>query len=370
MLNYRTAGESHGPGIVALVEGLPLGLRVDLEFINRALRRRQGGYGRSERQKIEADAAEVLSGVYRGETIASPVTLLIRNRDAGIETKPPVEVPRPGHADLAGMLKYGLKDARAILERSSARETAGRVAAGALAQLLLREVGVSVVGFVSAVGGVEAEQIEVPAAELAARRDRSELYMLDPKAEAAAKIAIDRAKTEGDSLGGIVEVRAFGVPAGLGSHVQWDARLDGRLAGAVMAVQAIKGVEIGLGFAAARRPGSLVHDEILPGAKGLTRGSNNAGGIEGGISNGQTVVLRAAMKPIPTLRKPLRSVNLRTAEATAASYERSDVTAVPAASVVVEAVVAFEIARALLEKFPADTVTELRAACGRSRGQG
>lgn len=362
MLEFRSAGESHGRAIIAVLHGLPMGLELDTDFINSALRRRQGGYGRSERQKIEKDRVEILSGVYRGRTLGSPLTLVVGNRDVTLEKKPPVKIPRPGHADLAGMLKYGLKDARAILERASARSTAGRVAVGAVCQLLLKELGIEVVGYVKAIGEVRAPDIQLPLQELLRRREESSVFMLDRPTAKEAEKAIDRARSEGDSLGGVVEVIALGVPAGIGSHTEWDRRLDGRLARALMSIQAIKAVEIGLGFLSASRPGSQVHDEILYENGEFARTSNNAGGIEGGISNGERIVVRAYMKPIPTLLKPLRSVNIETREPAEAVYERSDVCAVPACSVVAESAVAFEIARALLEKFPSDTMDELKTS--------
>jgi len=365
MLCYLTAGESHGPCLVALVVGLPASLPIDETFVNAMLVRRQGGYGRSKRMDIESDRAEVLSGVIKGKTTGAPVALMIRNKAANLDGLPAVEVPRPGHADLAGALKLGLKDSRSVLERSSARETAARVAAGALAKQLLMRFGISVVGHVVAIGGVEAKRCDLEEEELVKARGKSEVYCWDAEAGKRMLKEIDSAREAGDTVGGVFEVLAFGVPAGLGSFAQWESRLDGRLAQALMAVQAVKGVEIGMGFGAAGMRGSAVHDEIgYEGGErwvrsgGYTRKSNNAGGIEGGVSNGEPIRVRGAMKPIPTLRRPLASARLDNKESTEASYERSDVCAVPAASVVGEAVVAFELARAFMEKFGGDSVEE------------
>jgi chorismate synthase len=367
-LIVRTAGESHGPAIIAFVEGLPAGLPVDRARIDADMVRRQGGYGRGGRQRIEQDHVEILSGLRHGRTIPGPVVLVIRNRDSRLEEAEEVSRPRPGHADLAGALKYLEPDMRNILERASARETAGRVAAGALAKALLAEFGAEVFAYVIRIGPVAAE---VPAdlAERRRRRDASEFYSPDPKADAAMMAVIDAAKDAGDTLGGVIECVATGLPPGLGGHVQWTEKLDGRLARAVMSIQAIKGVEFGLGFAAAARPGSQVHDPILydPKARdastlGFVRSTNNAGGLEGGMTNGQPLVLRAAMKPISTLKKPLASINLKTRQAEDAAYERSDVCAVTAASVIVEAVVATELAGAMIEKFGGDSLRQMKAA--------
>ena len=368
-LVVRTAGESHGPACVAFLDGLPAGVPVDLGRIGALLARRQGGYGRSGRQKIEADAVEVLAGVRRGRTLGSPVVLVVRNRDVRLEEAPPLVRPRPGHADLAGCLKYLTRDARDILERASARETAARVAAGGLAMALLEAFGIACAAYVTRIGPAAVGDVPEDLALLCRRRDASPFYSPDPKADGAMKAAVDAAAEAGDTLGGIIECRAAGVPAGLGSHVQWTRKLDGRLARAVMSVQAIKGVEVGLGFGAAERRGSEVHDAILydphqrdgP-AAGFVRPTNRAGGIEGGMSTGAPILLRAAMKPIATLRKALPSVNLETKEAQAAAFERSDVCAVPAASVVVEAVVATELAAALIERFGGDTLGQMTAA--------
>jgi chorismate synthase len=368
-LSYRTAGESHGKALISLVEGMPAGVTVDGEFINAELRRRQGGYGRGGRQRIETDAAEVLSGVRRGKTIGSPIALQIANRDFRIDDAPPVNRPRPGHADLAGSIKWLTTDCRETLERASARETAARVAAGALSRCLLREFGIDVFGYVvsigSAVSNVEfGESLDA----IRRRRDESDVYCPDAIASEQMREHIRQAKIDGDTLGGIVEARVFNCPPGLGSCVQFDQKLDGRLAMAVMSIQAFKAVEIGLGKEAAMRRGSQVHDEIGFDAAhkgdaslGFTRNSNNAGGLEGGMTNGQPVVVRGAMKPISTLLQPLQSVDLDTKEVSKAAYERSDVCAVPAASVILENIVAFEIARAFLEKFGGDSLVEIRA---------
>ncbi len=369
-LLVRTAGESHGPAILALVEGFPAGVPVDTDRIDADLARRQGGYGRGGRMQIEADHVEVLAGVRRGRTLPGPVVLLVRNRDSRLETAPEVTRPRPGHADLAGALKYLDPDMRTVLERASARETAGRVAAGGLAKGLLAEFGIRVAAWVTRIGPAAAP--DDPCDDLDAclrRRDASEVYCPDAAATEAMKAAIDEARAAGDTLGGRVRCAATGVPAGLGSHTQWTRKLDGRLARAVMSIQAIKGVEIGLGFAAAERPGSQVHDPIAydeaardgP-AAGFVRLTNRAGGLEGGITNGAPVVLSAAMKPISTLKTPLPSVNLKTRQAEDATYERSDVCAVPAASVVVEAVVATELAAAMVERFGGDSLDQMQTA--------
>jgi len=380
MLRYLTAGESHGPQLSAIVEGLPAGLKVSAEIINSDLIRRQGGYGRGGRMLIEKDSVEILSGVRWGKTIGSPVTLSIQNRDwenwqekmspreESRDDSIRVTRSRPGHADLAGVMKYNQQDVRNILERSSARETAIRVAVGSLAKSFLAEFGIVVYGYVAELGGIIAERPAVSLDALKEMISASEFYTYDPSAETRMKSLVDTAREAGDSVGGIVEVTVHGVPVGLGSHVQWDRKCDARLAMAVMSIQAFKGVEIGMGFETARRPGSQVHDEIYYDASRIARGemvgyfrkSNNAGGIEGGITNGEDIVIRAAMKPIPTLYKPLRSVDISTREPVEATVERSDVCAVPAATVVAEAVVAIEIANAFLEKFGGDSMDEIR----------
>lgn len=369
-LDYRTAGESHGQALIALIEGLPAGVPLDIEVANRELARRQGGYGRGGRQKIEKDVVNLLSGVRRGHTIGSPVAVQIANKDWRIDEAPEVHRPRPGHADLAGSLKWLTTDCRETLERASARETAARVAAGALARSVLAPFGIRCVGFVTRIGPVAAHvPADRSADELVACREANEVYTPDPAAVDPMIAAIRRAKEEKDSLGGVVETRVFGCPPGLGSCVRYQDKLDGRLMQAVASIQAFKGVEIGMGFGMAALPGSAVHDEIDfdPGLRdtpslGFTRRSNNAGGIEGGMTNGQTIVIRAAKKPIATLLRGLDSVNLKSKAPERSDYERSDVCAVPAASVVMENVVAFEIARVFLEKFGGDTLTEVRAA--------
>ena len=367
-LIVRTAGESHGPALITFVEGLPAGLPVDPARIDADMLRRQGGYGRSGRQRIEQDHVEILSGLRHGRTIPGPMVLVIRNRDSRLEEAEEVSRPRPGHADLAGALAFLEPDMRNILERASARETAGRVAAGAIAKALLAEFGVEVFAYVTRIGSVAAH-VPVDFAERRRLRDASEFYAPDPKADPAMMAATDAAEETGDTLGGVIECVATGVPPGLGSHVQWTEKIDGRLARAVMSIQAIKGVEFGLGFAAAARPGSQVHDPIAydPKARdsstlGFVRPTNNAGGIEGGMTNGQPVVLRAAMKPISTLKKPLASINFKTRKPEDAAYERSDTCAVPAASVIVEAVVATELAGAMIEKFGGDSLRQMKAA--------
>ncbi len=381
-LGYRTAGESHGPALTVLVEGLPAELTVDLDLINAELRRRQGGYGRGGRMKIEQDAVALLAGVRQGQTTGGPLVMQIPNRDTRLDAAPPVHRPRPGHADFAGSIKWLTTDCRETLERASARETAGRVAAGALAKCLLGEFGVQCVGFVAEIGTVQAAvAADAKPEELTRVRAANEVYTPDAATVDAMMAAIRAAKVAKDTLGGVVEVRVFGVPPGLGTCTAWQDKLDGRLMQAVGSIQAIKGVEIGLGFEAARRPGSEVHDAIHFDAGqrgtsnfGFVRRTNRAGGLEGGMTNGQPIVVRAAMKPIATLMQGMDSVNLRTLQPERSDYERSDVCAVPAASVVAENVVAFEIARAWRAKFGGDTLREVRAAyeffCEAVRGLG
>ncbi len=367
MLRLLTAGESHGKTLLAILDGFPAGLKIDAPSINVELKRRQGGYGRGGRQKLEVDEVDIQTGIWQGTTLGSPITLAVINSDYKLERLKEIDRPRPGHGDLSGAMKY-LGSVRGILERASARETAVRVAAGALSQQLLGLFGITVFGYV-----LELEQIKTTPQtgtydQLRALRDASPMYTLDPAADTAIVARVDQATQEGDTLGGIVEVRVEGLPFGLGTHAQWDRKLDGLLAQAVMSIQAIKGVEIGLGFEAARRPGSKVHDPIQfdPAHQGDTtlgyvRPTNNAGGLEAGMTNGQPLVIRAAKKPISTLRKPLDSINLKTKETENAAYERSDVCALAAASVIVESVVALTIAQAFLEKFGNDSVTEIRA---------
>jgi chorismate synthase len=382
---FSTAGESHGKALIALVEGLPAGLPVSAEWVDRDLLRRMQGYGRGARMKIERDHVEWIAGIRAGETLGSPIAMLIPNRDwanwedvmAHEATAEPGELrrrrvtrPRPGHADLVGVLKYDRVDARDILERASARETTARVAAGALARRLLEEFGVEIGSHVVSLGGIEAAppaELPVPLNEAA---DRSEIRVLDPAVEAAIIARIDQAKKTGDTLGGEIEVVARGVVVGLGSHVSWDRKLDGRLAGMLMSIPAVKAVEIGMGVEAARRPGSEVHDPIDPSGHtpprggdargGFRRRSNNAGGLEGGITTGEPVVIRVAMKPISTLMSPLPTVDLTSGQPASAQSERSDVTAVPAMGVIAEALVAIVLADAMLEKFGGDSLAEMR----------
>ncbi|MEQ1759839.1 MAG: chorismate synthase [Vicinamibacterales bacterium] len=383
MLRFLTAGESHGQALVLTVDGLPAGLTIDVPALNAQLRRRQGGYGRGRRMAIESDTAEILAGVRHGRTTGAPVALLIRNKDwvnwqktMHVEPEMPegatgakrgdVTRPRPGHADLAGAIKYGHTDVRDVLERASARETAARVAAGSLARQLLAAFDIDVTSHVAAIGDVMLPASrQVAFTDAAALPDDSPVRCVEPELEARMIAAIDAAKEAGDTLGGIFEVIVRNVPAGLGSYVQWDRKLDGRLAQAVMCIHAIKGVGIGLGPEASVRQGSRVHDEILPprdaASHTVTRPTNNAGGLEGGVTNGQDVRVTGFMKPIATLMKPLRSVDLQSLADSPAAIERSDVCAVPAASVVGEAMVAFVLADAFLEKFGGDSLDEIRA---------
>jgi len=367
MLRLLTAGESHGKTLLALIDGFPAGLKIDADAINRDLKLRQGGYGRGGRQKLETDQVDLLTGVWQSTTLGSPITLGVVNSDYKLERLKDVDRPRPGHGDLTGAMKY-LGSIRGILERASARETAVRVAAGALAKQLLAEFGIGVLGYV-----VQMEQIGTnprtgSLEELRALRDASPMYTLDPDADPKIVQRVDEATATGDTLGGILECRVEGLPFGLGSHAQWDLKLDGLLAQAVMSIQAIKGVEIGLGFEAARRPGSQVHDPIEFDASqaetpslGYVRPTNNAGGLEAGMTNGQPLIIRAAKKPISTLRKPLESINLATKEPENAAYERSDVCALAAAGIIVEAVVAFTIATSFVDKFGGDSLTEMKS---------
>lgn len=381
-LELTTAGESHGRELVAILSGIPAGLRLDRDAIDRDLARRQHGYGRGGRQKIERDQVEVRGGLRGGMTIGSPLLLAIPNRDweNWAEAMDPWLVdppraarkrltsPRPGHADLAGAWKYGLQgDLRDVLERASARETAARVAAGAVCRQLLALAGVEIRSGVLSLGGIELLVGPPCWEDLLRVDDASPLRTVAPDREAELVARVDDAKRGGDTLGGVVGVIARGVPPGLGTYVRWDGRLDGHLAQAVMSVPAVKAVAIGAGVEAAALPGSLAHDPIVPGRAGLRRGSNRAGGIEGGVTNGEDVVVRAFMKPISTLREPLPSVDLSSGEARPAAYERSDVTAVPACGVIVEAMVAFVLARALLATFGADRVEDTLAALERYR---
>ncbi len=381
-LQLVTSGQSHGPGIVAVLSGLPAGLTVDRERMQRDLARRQAGYGRSPRQKIEQDTAEILGGMRHSKTLGGPISLIVANRDHAnwgaamsawevtqseldaVATRRwrKVNVPRPGHADLAGVMKYELDDVRNVLERASARETCARVAAGAICKDLLTLLGIEVLGHVVQVGDVASDpRPELTAADFARRAD-SQLECLDPAVEARMLAAIDAAKRDQDTLGGIIEVRIFGCPPGLGSHTEPRLRLDARLGAAALAIQAMKGVEIGDGFANAALRGSQVHDELSYDDASFRRRTNRAGGLEGGMSNGEPIVMRIAMKPLPTLMKPLRTATIDTFEDAMALVERSDTTAIAAAAVVAEAVLAFEVARCVGEKFGGDSVGDLLAA--------
>jgi chorismate synthase len=379
MLRFTTAGESHGPALVSILEGMVAGLPLLAPDVDTELVRRQQGYGRGRRMKIESDHAEFLSGVRAGQTLGSPIAMLIQNRDwknwqeimdpaprdGDPERKRAVTRPRPGHVDLSGMLKYDRDDARDVLERASARETTARVAAGSICRRFLREFGVTIGSHVVHLGGVDARRPDKMPADLNAVADASPLRTLDGSAEKEMIARIDAAKADGNTLGGIAEVICAGVPVGLGSHVSWDRKLDGRLAAAIMSIPAVKAVEIGLGVESARRKGSDVHDEIDADegnvkAGGVRRRSNRAGGMEGGVSNGEQIVVRAAMKPISTLMRPLGTIEMKTREAAEAVAERSDVTAVPAMGVIAEAMTAFVVAQALLEKFGGDSLKETR----------
>src|SRR5215213_2805853 len=384
MLRFTTAGESHGPALVSVLEGMPAGLPLLAEHVDVELARRQQGYGRGRRMQIERDAVEFLSGVRAGQTIGSPIAMLIENRDwkswqdvmdpAPHEGDPDprrraVTRPRPGHADLTGVLKYDRDDARDILERASARETTARVASGAIARRLLEELGVTIGSHLVHLGGVDAARPDPMPNQLNEASDASPLRTLDPAAEAVMIERIDAAKRAGNTLGGICEVVVDGLPVGLGSHVSWDRKLDGRIGAAILSIPAVKGVEIGMGFQAARLHGSEVHDEIslAPGrtrAGNVRRASNNAGGLEGGITTGEPLVVRVAMKPISTLMRPLGTVDVATGEAAAATAERSDVTAVPAMGVIAEAMTAFVLAQAALEKFGGDSLGETQRNYG------
>lgn len=372
-LEYQTAGESHGPALIVIVSGMPAGLEVDFQFIDRELERRQGGYGRGARQRIERDTAEFLSGIRNGRSTGSPVAIRIVNKDARIDDPaktPPVHRPRPGHADLAGSLKWLTTDCRDTLERASARETAARTAAGALARCLLTSFGIESFGFVRSIldAALPLDITESNWRSLVSARDGSETYCPDPVVTLRQCDIIRQAKTDKDTVGGLIEAHIFGCPPGLGSCMDWRDKLDARLAFAAMSIQAIKSVEIGLGKDVASRPGSRVHDPIrfdparqAGSSLGFSRDTNNAGGTEGGMTNGQPIVVRAAMKPISTLLRGMPSVDLKTKQPETSTYERSDVCAVPAASVVLENVVSFEVAAAFREKFGGDTMTEVRA---------
>ena len=379
MIRYLTAGESHGKCLIAIVDGIPAGMKLSNSMIDRELARRQVGYGRSNRMEIEEDHVEILSGVRKQTTIGSPICLLIPNR-AGEkwESLPPLTALRPGHADLAGALKYNHRDLRNVLERASARETAIRVAVGAIAKQFCREMQVEIISHVTQIGSAKADSASLPhlpslnpplspftkggrgiKKKFLSEIDKSPVRCIDKKASEKMKREIDKARRNGDTIGGTFEVIATGIPPGLGSYVHWDRKLDGRLAQAVMSIQAIKGVEIGLGFSYADFHGSEVHDEIT--YRGTFRHkSNNAGGLEGGVTNGEPIILRAIMKPIPTLKNPLASIDLLTGKKTKAAIQRSDVCAVPAASIITEAVVAIELVKAFQEKFGGDTIQETK----------
>ncbi|HET8548548.1 MAG TPA: chorismate synthase [Bryobacteraceae bacterium] len=377
MLRWETAGESHGECLVATLTGLPAGIPISLESVNRELWRRQQGYGRGGRMKIESDAAEIVAGVRHSQTIGSPIAIIIRNRDwknwtdvlpvedaeGAEDRKKPVTRPRPGHADLAGVLKYNFPDARYILERASARETAARVAIGAIAKTFLRQFGIEVLSHVIAVGSARFER-EARWEELVALAARDEVLLgcVDAEAEQRMKAVVDEAYRTGDTVGGVFEVVAHNVPPGLGSHITWDSRLDGRLAQAIVSMQAVKGVEIGFAQEGSASFGSKVQDTIHydRGQRRFTRGANRAGGVEGGMSNGQDIFVRGFLKPISTLRRPLESVDLTTREPALAAYERSDVAVVPAAGVIGEAMVAFVLAQAMLDKFGGDSLSETK----------
>lgn len=375
-MRYLTAGETHGPQLTAIIEGLPSNLQIDFEELDYQLRRRQLGYGRGKRMEIERDTAQIVGGVRHGKTTGAPVAIVVENKDwqnwshvmsvepvAGSDEElRRVHRPRPGHADLNGGMKYQLKDLRNVLERSSARETAARVAVGAIARQLLAAFGIKIAGQVIRIGEVEAKRYDLPIEEIISRTEASPVRVVDKEAEAKMTAYIDKIRAEGDSVGGIVEVIVEGVPVGLGSHVQYDRKLDARIAQAVVSINAFKGCEFGIGFEAGRLPGSQVHDEIMYSKeRGYYRATNRLGGFEGGMTNGEQIIVRGVMKPIPTLLKPLASVDIDTKEPFKAQVERTDSCAVPAASVVMEHVVAWEVAKAFMEKFGGDSIEEVRS---------
>jgi len=371
MLRFLTAGESHGPSLTVIIEGMPAGWPIDLSALNAHLTRRQGGYGRGGRMKIERDEARVTSGIRWGETLGSPITLVVENRDwknwqkkmsadpADRDDSIAVTRPRPGHADLVGVQKYNHADIRNVLERASARETTARVAAGSLARQVLERFGIRMMGYVAEIGGIEARHAGMAPADVFKAAEASSVRMADADAEKRVIALVDECKKDGDTLGGVVEICVTGLPPGLGSYVHWDRKVDGRLAGALLSIQACKGAELGAGFGTARVRGSEIHDEIVRTGEGIGRSSNNYGGTEGGMTTGEPLRVRAAFKPISTLMKPLRSVDLRTREESKATIERSDVMAVPAAAVICEAVIAFELADLFLEKFGGDSLVEV-----------
>jgi len=372
LFRFLTAGESHGRGLVAVVEGTPAGLAISADYINTELARRQKGYGRGGRMAIENDRAEIISGIRLGKTLGSPIALVVWNKDwdawqnkmaveagSAIDDSAAIWIPRPGHADIAGAMKYTHYDIRNVLERASARETCMRVAVGAIAKRILEEIGLRITSHVIQIGKVKSESESVGFEEILQLSEQSPVRCINQKAEQEMMAAIDRAKKNGDTLGGVFEVIAEGVPIGLGSYVHWDRRLDGMLAQAIMSIPAVKGVEIGMGFESAEMPGSKVHDEIGYEDGRYVRRSNNAGGLEGGVTNGEPIVIRAAMKPISTLMKPLKSIDMRTRETAQAHTERSDICAVPAAAVTAEAMTAIVLASAVIEKFGGDSMQEL-----------
>ena len=369
MLRFLDAGESHGKGLIGIIEGLPAGLSLSEEKINRDLKRRQGGYGRGERMKIEQDRVEILSGLIKGKTIGSPLGLLIKNKDwENWQEKecPPLTIPRPGHADFAGAIKYGFRDLRRVLERASARQTAMRVAIGSVASTLLEEFNIDIYSYVLRIGQIKAKRITSFKRKLKDEIAKSPVYCIDGIASIGMCREIDRAREKGDTLGGVFEVVITGVSIGLGSYVQWDRRLDARLASAFMSIPGVKAVEIGEGIESSKKKGSAIHDEILAHQKlemnslRYYRETNRAGGIEGGVTNGEAIIIRAYLKPIPTLINPLRSIDFATKKETRAIYQRSDICVVPAASVVGEAVAAWEMAVAFLEKFGGDSLEEIK----------
>jgi len=369
MLRFLDAGESHGKGLIGIIEGLPAGLSLSEEKINRDLERRQGGYGRGERMKIEQDRVEILSGLIKGRTIGSPLGLLIKNKDwENWQEKeyPSLTIPRPGHADFAGAIKYGFKDLRRVLERASARQTAMRVAIGSVANTLIEEFDIDIYSYVLRIGQIKAKRITSFKRKLKDEIAKSPVYCIDGIASIGMCREIDRAREKGDTLGGVFEVVITGVPIGLGSYVQWDRRLDARLASAFMSIPSIKAVEIGEGIESSEKRGSVVHDEILVhqelemNSLRYYRETNRAGGIEGGVTNGEAIIIRAYLKPIPTSINPLRSIDFATKKETRAIYQRSDICVVPAASVVGEAVAAWEMAVAFLEKFGGDSLEEIK----------
>jgi len=360
MLRFLTAGESHGPFLVAILEGMPAGVSIDLKRLAHEMRRRQLGYGRGPRMQLETDTVELLAGIRRGKTLGSPIALAIKNKDASIDRLPVVTQPRPGHADLVGAIKYGHRDIRNVLERASARETAARVAVGALCKQLLSPLGIELASHVVALGEIRAAVGAVTVAKLRAKADPTPLRCLDPMATQKMMRLIDAAVKAGDTLGGVFEVLAEGAPPGLGSYVHYDRRLDAILGHAILSIHAVKAVEVGDGVLGASLPGSKVQDEIFySNAKGFFRSQNRSGGFEGGMTTGQPIVVRGFLKPLSTLRKPLRSVEIRTKRPVVATVERSDVTTVPAAGVIGEAMIAFELSRAVLEKFGGDSLREL-----------